>query len=235
MAFASATAQIGFSRAVINGNLARCRQAWRTPVSQLAVARPAYFSLSRKRHACVGSGMVPGIMVMPQNGLFPLRDQPLLLRVDIREWLPEDHLAFVVLDAVATLDLGEFRRRTLVPAPLRPGQARRRCRREPGRPVRGSRHHAGAAAHRRRDHRRPALARGGPRRMPGPGRCATRCQVPRDAISAAGCPERLDNWQARSLLMDPGKRAPLAQIFRVGLHIITMAPSPGWHACRVHW
>ena len=26
-------------------------------------------------------------------------------------WLPEDDLAFVVLDAVATLDLGEFRRR----------------------------------------------------------------------------------------------------------------------------
>jgi transposase len=31
--------------------------------------------------------------------------------VDMREWLPEDDLVFVVLDAVATLDLGEFRRR----------------------------------------------------------------------------------------------------------------------------
>jgi transposase len=31
--------------------------------------------------------------------------------VDMREWLPEDDLAFVVLDAVATLDLGAFRRR----------------------------------------------------------------------------------------------------------------------------
>ena len=30
---------------------------------------------------------------------------------DMREWLPEDDLVFVVLDAVATLDLGEFRRR----------------------------------------------------------------------------------------------------------------------------
>jgi transposase len=48
---------------------------------------------------------------MPQNFLFPQRDQPLLLPVDMREWLPEDDLAFVVLDAVATLDLGEFRRR----------------------------------------------------------------------------------------------------------------------------
>ncbi len=48
---------------------------------------------------------------MPQNFLFPQRDQPLLLPVDMREWLLEDDLVYVVLDAVATLDLGEFRRR----------------------------------------------------------------------------------------------------------------------------
>jgi transposase len=48
---------------------------------------------------------------MPQNFIFPQRDQPLLLPVDMREWLPEDDLVFVVLDAVAALDLGEFRRR----------------------------------------------------------------------------------------------------------------------------
>src|SRR5436190_723540 len=48
---------------------------------------------------------------MPQNFLYPERDQPLLLPVGMREWLPEDDLVFVVLDAVATLDLGEFRRR----------------------------------------------------------------------------------------------------------------------------
>ena len=48
---------------------------------------------------------------MPQNFLFPQRDQPLLMPVDMREWLPEDDLVFVVLDAVAALDLGEFRRR----------------------------------------------------------------------------------------------------------------------------
>ena len=35
----------------------------------------------------------------------------MLMPVDMREWLPEDDLAFVVLDAVATLDLGEFRGR----------------------------------------------------------------------------------------------------------------------------
>jgi len=48
---------------------------------------------------------------MPQNFLSPQRDQPLLLPVDMREWLPEDDLVFVVLDAVAALDLDEFRRR----------------------------------------------------------------------------------------------------------------------------
>jgi transposase len=48
---------------------------------------------------------------MPQNFLFPQRDQPLLLPADMREWLPEDDLVYVVLDAVAALDLGEFRRR----------------------------------------------------------------------------------------------------------------------------
>jgi transposase len=47
---------------------------------------------------------------MPQNFLYPQRDQPMLMPVDMREWLPEDDLAFIVLDAVAALDLGEFRR-----------------------------------------------------------------------------------------------------------------------------
>jgi transposase len=51
------------------------------------------------------------MVYMPQNFLCPQRDQPLLLPVDMREWLPEDDLVFIVLDAVATLDLGEFRRR----------------------------------------------------------------------------------------------------------------------------
>ena len=31
--------------------------------------------------------------------------------VDMREWLAEDDLAFVALDAVVTFDLGEFCRR----------------------------------------------------------------------------------------------------------------------------
>jgi transposase len=48
---------------------------------------------------------------MPQNFLYSQRDQPLLMPVDMREWLPENDLVFVVVDAVAILDLGEFRRR----------------------------------------------------------------------------------------------------------------------------
>src|SRR4029077_16789524 len=48
---------------------------------------------------------------MPQNFLFPQRDQPLLLPVDMRERLPEDDRGFIVLDAAAALDLGGVRRR----------------------------------------------------------------------------------------------------------------------------
>jgi hypothetical protein len=54
-----------------------------------------------------GQGRCLGSWGVPQNFLFPQRDQPLLLPVDMREWLPEDDLVFVVLDAVATLDLGD--------------------------------------------------------------------------------------------------------------------------------
>jgi len=43
---------------------------------------------------------------MPQNFLYPQRDQPLLMPADMREWLSEDDLVFVVLDAVATLTRG---------------------------------------------------------------------------------------------------------------------------------
>jgi hypothetical protein len=47
---------------------------------------------------------------VPQNFLYPQRDQPFLMPVDMRDWLSEDDLVFVVLDAVASLDLGGFRR-----------------------------------------------------------------------------------------------------------------------------
>ncbi len=35
------------------------------------------------------------------------RDTPLLLPPDLRDWVPADHLAHFILDAVATLDLSQ--------------------------------------------------------------------------------------------------------------------------------
>ncbi len=45
---------------------------------------------------------------MSQNFLPCERDQQLLMPADLREWLPEDHLAWFVLDAVEELDLEPF-------------------------------------------------------------------------------------------------------------------------------
>jgi transposase len=45
---------------------------------------------------------------MPQNFIECDRDQELLLPPSMREWLPEDHLAWFVADAVGELDLAAF-------------------------------------------------------------------------------------------------------------------------------
>jgi transposase len=45
---------------------------------------------------------------MPQNFLACDREQELLLPPSLREWLPEDHLAWFVIDAVAEMDLTAF-------------------------------------------------------------------------------------------------------------------------------
>lgn len=45
---------------------------------------------------------------MAQNFLSCDREQELLLPPSLREWLPEDHLAWFVLDAVEAMDLGAF-------------------------------------------------------------------------------------------------------------------------------
>jgi len=45
---------------------------------------------------------------MAQNFLTCDRDQPLLLPPDLREWLPEDHLAWFVIEAIDELDLEPF-------------------------------------------------------------------------------------------------------------------------------
>jgi transposase len=45
---------------------------------------------------------------MAQNFLACDREQPFLLPPDVREWLPEDHLAWFVIDAVGVMDLAAF-------------------------------------------------------------------------------------------------------------------------------
>jgi transposase len=45
---------------------------------------------------------------MAQNFLICDRDQPLLLPPDLRDWLPDDHLAWFVIEAVDQLDLESF-------------------------------------------------------------------------------------------------------------------------------
>ena len=47
---------------------------------------------------------------MPQNFVGCDREQELLLPPSLREWLPEDHLAWLVLEAVGELDLSAFYR-----------------------------------------------------------------------------------------------------------------------------
>ena len=45
---------------------------------------------------------------MPQNFLACDRDQELLLPPNLMDWLPEEHLASFVLDAVEEMDLSAF-------------------------------------------------------------------------------------------------------------------------------
>jgi transposase len=47
---------------------------------------------------------------MPRNFIECDRDQELLLPPSMREWLPEDHLAWFVADAVEEIDLSAFYR-----------------------------------------------------------------------------------------------------------------------------
>ena len=45
---------------------------------------------------------------MPQNFMMCDRDQVLLMPPDLRDWLPQDHLAWFVLSAVEQMDLSQF-------------------------------------------------------------------------------------------------------------------------------
>ena len=54
------------------------------------------------------SGAFKTILCMSQNFVAVDREQGFLLPPDVREWLPEGHLAWLVLDAVAEMDLSAF-------------------------------------------------------------------------------------------------------------------------------
>lgn len=45
---------------------------------------------------------------MPQNFIEGCREQGFLLPPDVRDWLPPDHLAWFVIDAVGQMDLSAF-------------------------------------------------------------------------------------------------------------------------------
>ena len=45
---------------------------------------------------------------MAQNFIACDREQPFLLPPDVRDWLPENHLAWFVIDAVGVMDLAAF-------------------------------------------------------------------------------------------------------------------------------
>ena len=45
---------------------------------------------------------------MAQHFIGSDRDQSFLLPPDVKDWLPDGHLAWFVLDAVAGMDLSEF-------------------------------------------------------------------------------------------------------------------------------
>lgn len=47
-------------------------------------------------------------MCAAEFSVYPQRDRQFLMPLDMRDWLPEDDLVFVVLDAVANLDLDAF-------------------------------------------------------------------------------------------------------------------------------
>jgi len=49
-----------------------------------------------------------GRSAVPQNFIDCHREQELLLPPSLREWLPDDHLAWFVLDAVEQMDLAAF-------------------------------------------------------------------------------------------------------------------------------
>src|SRR4051794_40157456 len=65
---------------------------------------------ARLSHKGLPSGSFKTIPGMAQNFIGCDREQPFLLPPDLREWLPEDHFAWFVIDAVAVMDRMPFYR-----------------------------------------------------------------------------------------------------------------------------
>jgi hypothetical protein len=76
-------------------------------VSSLLGSRPRHRS-QQSRRARLAVRTRQDDRRLGQNFIACDRDQELLLPPSLREWLPEDHLAWFVLDAVAELDLETF-------------------------------------------------------------------------------------------------------------------------------
>ena len=79
-----------------------------TRASNPAVARlAAPFTRGCRTKGLLSGGFktIPG---MAQNFIACDREQPFLLPPDVREWLPEDHLAWFVIDAVGVMDTSAF-------------------------------------------------------------------------------------------------------------------------------
>src|SRR3954452_19443695 len=66
------------------------------------------FSGEAVAQRAVVSGPLGTIRGMAQNFLACDREQPFLLPPDVREWLPENHLAWFVIDAVGVMILDAF-------------------------------------------------------------------------------------------------------------------------------
>src|SRR5215217_3379130 len=60
------------------------------------------------RERAVLSGRVRSLSLMAMSFIGCDRDQVFLMPPSLREWVPEDHLVWTVLDAVAEMDLGAF-------------------------------------------------------------------------------------------------------------------------------
>jgi transposase len=95
----------------------RCQRSWASTRRSRAAPSPERGRRRRRRRdACRGrrlsrKGSVRGgdwNAGVAQNFIEGRREQGFLLAPDVREWLPADHLAWFVIDAVAEMDLSAF-------------------------------------------------------------------------------------------------------------------------------